>query len=82
MKIADIRSLSDNELTQRKQGAREEYFNLRLQQKTGALENPNRLRHLRRLVARIETVMSQRRGGFAAPAAASAGLEATASTKK
>lgn len=64
MKISEIRGLSDAELTSRKRDARAEYFNLRLQQQTGSLEKPSRLNELRKIVAKIETVMSERRLGL------------------
>ena len=61
MKIDEVRNLSDSELIARKGEARREYFNLRLQQTTGALEKPSRLNDLRKVVAKIETVLSERR---------------------
>jgi large subunit ribosomal protein L29 len=61
MKIDEVRNLSDSELIARKGEARREYFNLRLQQTTGALEKPSRLNDLRKTVAKIETVLSERR---------------------
>lgn len=75
MKIAEVRNLTDSELVSKKKDARQEYFNLRLQQTTGALEKPSRLSELRKDVAKIETVLSERRLGLkvkssAAPKAA------------
>jgi len=61
MKIADARNLTDSELVSKKKDARQEYFNLRLQQQTGALEKPSRLKELRKDVAKLETVISERR---------------------
>ena len=61
MKILDARNLTDSELVTRKKEARQEYFNLRLQQQTGALEKPSRLNELRKDVAKLETVLSERR---------------------
>jgi len=61
MKIADVRNFTDSELVAKKKDARQEYFNLRLQQQTGALEKPSRLGELRKDVAKLETVMSERR---------------------
>ena len=43
MKIVEARNLTDSELVSKKKDARQEYFNLRLQQTTGALEKPSRL---------------------------------------
>jgi large subunit ribosomal protein L29 len=64
MKILDVRNLTDSELVTRKKEARQEYFNLRLQQQTGALEKPSRLNELRKDVAKLETVLSERRLGL------------------
>jgi large subunit ribosomal protein L29 len=64
MKILDVRNLTDSELVTRKKEARQEYFNLRLQQQTGALERPSRLNELRKDVAKLETVLSERRLGL------------------
>jgi large subunit ribosomal protein L29 len=61
MKIVDARNLTDSELVSKKKDARQEYFNLRLQQTTGALEKPSRLGELRKDVAKLETVLSERR---------------------
>jgi large subunit ribosomal protein L29 len=61
MKIAEVRNLTDSELVTKKKEARQEHFNLRLQQTTGALEKPSRLGELRKDVAKFETVLSERR---------------------
>ena len=64
MKIAEVRNLTDSELVTKKKEARQEHFNLRLQQTTGALEKPSRLGELRKDVAKLETVLSERRLGL------------------
>ena len=64
MKIAEVRTLTDSELVAKKKEARQETFNLRLQQQTGALEKPSRLKELRKDVAKLETVLSERRLGL------------------
>ena len=64
MKIAEVRNFTDSELVAKKKDARQEYFNLRLQQQTGALEKPSRLNELRKDVAKLETVLSERRLGL------------------
>jgi len=61
MKIVEVRNFTDSELVSKKKDARQEYFNLRLQQQTGALEKPSRLNDLRKDVAKLETVISERR---------------------
>ena len=55
MKIKEIRELSSDEL-----GGRQEVFNLRMQQASGQMERPSRLKDIRKEVARIETVLSER----------------------
>ena len=62
MKIKEIKELSVDELQARKQELNKEGFNLRLQQQTGQLEKPSQIRSIRREIARIETVLSQRSG--------------------
>lgn len=60
MKIKELREMSVDELGARKRELRQEMLNLRVQQQIGQLENPARLRTLRREVARIETLITQR----------------------
>ena len=64
MKITEVRNFTDSELVSKKKDARQEYFNLRLQQQTGALEKSSRLNELRKDVAKLETVLSERRLGL------------------
>ena len=60
MKIKEIVEMSTDELLTKKRNLRQESLHLRLQQQSGQLEQPSRLRLLRRNVARIETVLSKR----------------------
>ena len=60
MKINDIRDLTRDELKARKRELKEELFHLRLQQQGGQLEKPSQIRLLRREVARVETIMTQK----------------------
>ena len=60
MKIKEIVEMSTDELLTRRRDLRQERLHLRLQQQSGQLEQPSRLRLLRRDVARIETILSQR----------------------
>lgn len=62
MKFKDIQEMSSEELTTKKRDLRQESLHLRLQQQSGQLEQPSRLRLLRRQVAQLETVLSQRAG--------------------
>ena len=67
MKIKQIRELSVRELGARRRELSEEIFHLRIQQQSGQLEKPSQLRTLRREIARLETVLTQKTK--AAPAA-------------
>jgi len=60
MKNKEIRELTPDELRARKRELREQIFHLRLQQAGGQLEKPSELRLLRREIARIETVLTQK----------------------
>ncbi len=60
MKIKEIKELSVEELQARKRELTKEGFNLRLQQQTGQLEKPSQIRSIRREIARIETILTQR----------------------
>ena len=60
MKIKEIVEMSTDELLTKRRDLRQESLHLRLQQQSGQLEKPSRLRVLRRDVARIETVLSTR----------------------
>lgn len=60
MKMKEITELSMDELLTKRRDLRQESLHLRLQQQSGQLEQPSRLRLLRRDIARLETLMSQR----------------------
>ena len=60
MKTKEIRDLSREELKTRKRELKEEIFHLRLQQQGGQLEKPSQLRILRREIARVETVLTEK----------------------
>lgn len=62
MKARDIRELTPEELQYQYDETAKEYFNLRVQQATGQIENPLRIRKLRREIARFQTVMTERAG--------------------
>ena len=55
-----MRGLSDDELAKKLAERREELFNLRFQDATGALDNTARLRQTKRAIARILTLQSER----------------------
>ena len=60
MKMKEIIEMSTDELLTKRRDLRQERLHLRLQQQSGQLEQPSRLRLIRRDVARIETVLSRR----------------------
>jgi large subunit ribosomal protein L29 len=60
MKMKEITELSSDELLTKRRDLRQERLHLRLQQQSGQLEQPSRLRFLRRDIARIETELVQR----------------------
>ena len=64
MRTRELRELSDDDLEKRLSDRREELFNLRFQDATGALENTARLKHTRREIARILTLQGERATGL------------------
>jgi large subunit ribosomal protein L29 len=60
-KAKDIRELTADELRVRLRDLKQEAFNLRLQRSTGQLENPARIRQVRRETAQILTIVNDRR---------------------
>ena len=56
----EIRDLSNEELLSRIEEYKEELFNLRFSQATGSLEKPSRINELRKLVARMKTILRER----------------------
>ena len=59
MKPSEIRDLKIEEIESKLADAREELMNLRFQQSTGELTDFTRLRHTRRMIARILTAISE-----------------------
>ena len=59
MKANEIRDLSGKEREDKVSDLREELFNLRFQVATGKIENPGRLRLLRRDIARVKTIQKE-----------------------
>ena len=60
MKNNEIRELSNAELLNKIEEYKEELFNLRFSQATGSLEKPSRIRELRKMVARMKTIIHER----------------------
>lgn len=59
MKAGDIRKLTPEEMDQKLVDMQQELFNLRFQHKMGQLENPKKLKSVRRDIARIMTIKNQ-----------------------
>ena len=57
----EIRALSDAQIIKKIEESKEELFNLRLSQATGNLEKPSRIKELRKLVARLKTILNERK---------------------
>ena len=66
MKAEDLRARSDDELVDSLVALRKERFNLRFQKASGQLENTARVQEVRRDIARIKTIMTERRRPAAA----------------
>ncbi len=59
MKVNEIRDLSADEQTDKLNSLKEELFNLRFQHATGQLENPMRIREVKRSIAQIKTIQHE-----------------------
>jgi large subunit ribosomal protein L29 len=59
MKAEEIRKLKAEEMRSKVSDMREELMKLRFQQVSGQLTDPSRLRHLRRDIARLETILQE-----------------------
>ncbi|MBP3345982.1 MAG: 50S ribosomal protein L29 [Alphaproteobacteria bacterium] len=60
-KIKDLRAMSDNELENKLLEAKKEQFNLRVQQSTGQLQNTAVIKNVRREIAKINTLLAERK---------------------
>lgn len=60
MKAKYIRALTTDQMLEKEKQYKEELFNLRFQQATGQLENTARLRQVRKNIARIKTILSEK----------------------
>jgi large subunit ribosomal protein L29 len=59
-KIADLTAKTDDQLSQDLGELKREQFNLRFQAATNQLEKPSRVREVRRTIAQIKTLQTQR----------------------
>ena len=60
MKIQDIRELSAQELEDKVKNLKQELFNLRFQNATNQLDNTARITEVRKNIARIQTVITEK----------------------
>ena len=63
MKINELRDKSSDELQTRERELSEQLFKLRFQRATGRMENPSKMRQVRREIARIKTLKGERSRG-------------------
>ncbi len=61
--IKDLRAKSDDELNEQILALKKESLNMRFQQTSGQLTNTDRMRQVRREVAQIKTILSERKKG-------------------
>ncbi len=69
VKAADVRLKTDKELETRLGDLRKEQFNLRFQRATGQLANTARVQHVRMEIAKIQTVLGERKRNGGQPVA-------------
>ena len=61
MKAEKIREMSDDELEKKQDDLSEELFRMRLQKATSQLDRPAKIREVRKDLARVKTVLNERR---------------------
>ena len=71
-KIADVRLKTDDELGGMLLDLRKEQFNLRFQRASGETGGVGRVRAVRRDIARVKTIMAEKKSAVSAEALASA----------
>jgi len=60
VKSSDLRAMTVGELVQKENDLRKELFNLRFQQATGEIENPMRIRAVRKDIVKVLTIKSEK----------------------
>jgi large subunit ribosomal protein L29 len=60
MDLKELRGLTDAELTEKETKLAQEIFNLRFQLATGRIENPMKIRHTKRDLARVKTIIREK----------------------
>jgi large subunit ribosomal protein L29 len=64
MKAKEVRKMTDAELNEKLLDLKNELFNLRFQLATGQLDNPMRIKAVRKDIARIKTIVRERELGI------------------
>ena len=59
MKANEVRELDESELQAKLKGLKEELFRLRFQLATSVLENPMRIRQVKKDIARVHTILHE-----------------------
>ncbi len=70
MKAVDLRLKTEDELQAELLSLKKEQFNLRFQMASGQLENTSRTRQVRRAIASIKTILTEKKKGIVVPKAA------------
>ncbi len=60
MKITDLREMTSDEISQKLHDSQEELFNLRFQKSMNRLENGNKLKDVKKDIARMKTLLTER----------------------
>ena len=63
MKAAEVRDLAVDELGVKERELTDQLFRMRIQKSMGQLESPEKIRTVRRDLARVKTVLRQKRAG-------------------
>ena len=63
MKTSEIRKMSTEEINAKITEIKDELFDLRMKQSTGAAEKPHKINEGRKTIARLKTVLNERKGG-------------------
>lgn len=64
MKVKELRDLTDAELNKKLDDSKDELFKLRFQMATGQLDNPMKLKEVRRKIAKVKTIIRERELGI------------------
>ena len=81
MRVQELRELTGEELEQKKRDLEDERFNLNMRKSFKALDNPLRLRHIRREIAKINTVLREDQLGIRSLAQAKTSILSEADKK-